>query len=63
MSIFPLRLKAGNTDPLRKTTKSWGLNIERSEILRPWTRNIENNRNVKGATYNVKATSHFCLGK
>lgn len=63
MNIFQLRVKAGNIYPLRKTTNSWELNDECSEILRPLTGNIDNDRNVKGTACNVKETSHFCLGK
>lgn len=63
MNIFQLRVQAGNTYPLRKTTNSWELNDEHFEILRPSTRNIDNDRNVKGTAYNVKETSHFSLGK
>lgn len=63
MNIFQLRVKAGNIYPLRKTTNSWELNDECAEILRPLTGNIDNDRNVKGTAYNVKETSHFCLGK
>lgn len=63
MTIFQLRVKASNTHPLRKTINSWEMNMECSEILRPLTRNIDNDTNVKGATSNVKEPSHFCLGK
>lgn len=63
MNIFQLRVKAGNIYLLRKTTNSWELNDECSEILRPLTVNIDNDRNVKGTACNVKETSHFCLGK
>lgn len=50
----------GNAHPHRKATDSWKLNTECSEILRPLTRNIDNEKNVKGTTYNVKETSYFC---